>query len=141
MEFEFLLANLVDKAMVQVPTSGEDINIMLPLAVVLFGFATSTRSTSCYYVGGAEDTARYQCPFSNHCCPIGATCTTNGLCQDINNHIDKSLTQFSGGNFYNMTGLYMSGACTSETDCSLSCAHRKSKALAVDHATNVYSII
>ncbi|KXS98304.1 hypothetical protein AC578_6833 [Pseudocercospora eumusae] len=69
-------------------------------------------SSECYTSNGLPASDDYaQCQDFDFCCKVTDTCSpTTGLCQDINNHGNGSLTTLDGGQF-NFTGLFQSVAC------------------------------
>jgi hypothetical protein len=82
-----------------------------------------TTQAACYYRNGTLATNDIPCPNTPTCCPSGATCTSNLLCRDKNNHANGSLTSFPDGHSYNYTGLYYTPSCQDESyrGCLVAC--------------------
>ena len=84
-------------------------------------------SNVCFFRNGdaavAGPQVYVQCPGLTSCCLPTDTCVSNGLCRDVNNHVDGSLTSQNNGAGYNFTGLYQSPACVNAdfTGCDLEC--------------------
>ncbi|KAL2012387.1 hypothetical protein VTN00DRAFT_5105 [Thermoascus crustaceus] len=83
-------------------------------------------SATCYYRDGSIADNDVPCPDSNICCPSKDTCMDNGLCRDVNNHPNGSLTYLPGAanpGPYNYTGLYYTSSCQSKsfTNCIVPC--------------------
>ncbi|EMC99587.1 hypothetical protein BAUCODRAFT_342439 [Baudoinia panamericana UAMH 10762] len=95
----------------------------------LFAYISSSHAGYCYFRNGniavINSQAYVQCPGLDSCCLQSDICVSNGLCQDINNHANGSLTN-EGGTYYNFTGLYQSPACSNanfegcDTECTAS---------------------
>ncbi|KAH9841233.1 hypothetical protein Tdes44962_MAKER07845 [Teratosphaeria destructans] len=85
-------------------------------------------AATCYYrngnvaVIGSEEYE--QCPGSSFRCLPTDSCASNGLCIDINNHANGSLTSQGNGVYYNFTGLYQTPACVDSycRNCDTECA-------------------
>ena len=84
-------------------------------------------SQACYYASGQVALDDIPCPESNHCCPSGDTCMSNGICRDNNNFNNGANATLSDGKTFNATGLYNAGSCQTPNmeDCSLSCVNSK----------------
>ena len=79
----------------------------------------------CYYADGSHAQYMSQCGTQPYCCMSGDPCQSNGLCRDINNHLDGSLTYLNGNlnQGSNYTGLYQIEGCVNKdrTGCLTQC--------------------
>ncbi|KAF1825962.1 uncharacterized protein K489DRAFT_102748 [Dissoconium aciculare CBS 342.82] len=103
------------------------------LLLMLAGHSLAAAPTTCYNQDGSIANNRYKpCPGTTYCCDSGDTCTTNGLCQQRNNHYpnmeqvawwyDAKANRTSYGDF---TFLYTASTCTNAnfSGCSTRCTN------------------
>lgn len=78
--------------------------------VVISSFLALKASALCFYHDGTLAASYVQCPGVDWCCKPTDTCVSNGLCRDINNKEDGSMTTLADGSF-NFNGLYQTASC------------------------------
>ncbi|KAF2716638.1 hypothetical protein K431DRAFT_12009 [Polychaeton citri CBS 116435] len=101
-------------------------------------------AADCYFRDGSpalikHGTGSYvQCPGVDWCCRPTDTCSTNGLCRDVNNYPDGSNVTFSNGASANMTGLYRTPACVNSdfSGCVTQCTGASSSSFSFLWACN-----